>query len=125
MSTEIEPTKTVTIDHTKPLTVSVIVLSVHAANYKIWIRDTASDDWTLAAEGTTEDTVPDTKDIGVRPAGSSLFYWVGAAGPKKMRFKVQHVFQQDGKILKDGVIADEKDPDANGVAEVQRKVVFP
>jgi hypothetical protein len=121
----IEPTKNITVDHTKPLTVSVIVHSIHVVEYRLWTRPDAATAWTLTGKGTTEDTIVDSHDLAAVPAGSSLFYWLGVGGPSSSTYKVQLLFLQDGKILHGGMILDEKDADANGAGVTQRKVVFP
>ena len=123
MSTE--PTKNITIDHTKPLTVSLIIHSIHVVEYRLWTRPDAATAWALAGKGTTEDTIVDSHELAAVPAGSSLFYWLGVGGPASSKYKVQLLFQQGGKILHGGSILDERDTDGNGAGVTQRKVVFP
>ena len=117
--------RSITIDHTKPLTVNVASQSIHVCRYKTWKRPDAATAWADAGTGTTEDTIVDSHDLGIMPAGSSMVYWLGMGGPPKSTYKVHIVFLQDGKILNNGVSSEEGDTDAKGAAVVERKVVFP
>ena len=119
------PPRSITIDHTKPVTVNITSQSIHVCRYKTWRRPDAATAWVDCGTGTTEDTIVDTHDIGVMPAGSSMVYWLGLGGPPKSKFKVNIIFIQDGKVLNGGVISEEGDADAKGAAVAERKVVFP
>ncbi len=119
------PPKTVAIDHTKPLTVNVTVQSIHVVGYKLWKRPDAASPWQDCGNGTSEDNIVDSHDLGVMPAGSSMVHWLGIAGPPKSKCKVHMIFIQDGKVLNGGLISEEGDTDAKGAAVVERKVVFP
>ena len=119
------PPRTVAIDHTKPLTVSITAQSVHVVRYKVWKRPDAATPWQDVGNGTTEDNVVDSHDLGIMPAGSSIVYWLGIGGPPKSKHKVHVIFIQDGKVLNGGLSSEEGDTDAKGAAVAERKVVFP
>jgi hypothetical protein len=117
--------KSVVIDHTKPVTVNIVVQSIHVCGYKLWRRPDAASPWVDCGKGTSEDNIVDTHDLGVMPAGSSMVYWLGLGGPPKSKYRVHVIFTQDGKVVNGGLVSEEGETDAKGAAVAERKVVFP
>lgn len=122
---QVAQARTVTIDHTSSLTVNIVTHSIHVVAYRLWQRPNASAPWSRTGEGTTEDSVTDSHDLGVVGVGSSMVYWLGLAGPAKSRYSVQIIYVQSGKVVNGGVLTEDGACDGKGVAAVQRKVVFP
>lgn len=115
----------VTIDHTKALTVSVVVETEHIVVYRLWKRGSTSAPWEVAGDGTTEDDITDAYDLGVMGPGSGLAYWFGIAGPKKSGYEIQLVFSQDNHVVNGGTVWCTGTTNDKGGAEREGKVVFP
>ena len=119
------PNTSITVDHKKPLNVSIVVETEHVVVYKLWSRQSSADTWKVVGEGTTEDDITDAFDLGVVPAGAALAYWIGLAGRGKSRYEIQLIFSQANAVVDGGTAWIEGTTDSDGGAVEEARVVFP
>jgi hypothetical protein len=115
----------VNIDHSKPLTVSIVVETEHVVVYRMWKRASTTAAWEIVGDGTTEDDITDAYDLGVLGPGSGVACWFGVAGPKKSAYEIQLVFSQNNQVVNGGTVWCNGTTNDKGGAEREDKVVFP
>jgi hypothetical protein len=118
------PNTSITVDHKKRLTVSIVVETEHVVVYKLWSRQSSDDAWKVVGDGTTEDDITDAYDLGVMAAGSALACWIGVAGRGKSRYEIQLIFSQGNAVVDGGTTWIEGATDTGGAVE-EARVVFP
>lgn len=115
------------IDHQQPLSVSLVVETLHVVAYRLWVRTATDASWTIVGSGTTEDDVTDAYVLGTLGSGAAVAYWMAVSGPTKSSFEAQLVFSQDNQVVHGGTVWITGKTDAQGVAIVGdgERVVFP
>jgi hypothetical protein len=115
----------VKMDPSKPLEVNVVSRSPHVVGYRIWTRPPgALGPWTQAADGNTNDNIPDATLLPPLPSGASLAYWFGVGGNPGTHYRALLILSQSGEVLIDGTLIEEGATDANGFAVLEREVSF-
>ena len=89
-------------DPTAPIDVEVRGETPHVIAYKLWTKAPGEDRWTVAAEGHSEDGVPDTHAIGPLPIGTLVAWWLGVGGRPGSWFRAGVRFGQGGALLEGG-----------------------
>lgn len=70
--------------------------------WRVWTKAPGEDRWTVAAEGHSEDEVPDVHEIGPFPVGTLVAWWLGIGGPGGSWFRAVLRFRQRGRLLAGG-----------------------
>jgi hypothetical protein len=89
-------------DPTAPIEVEVAAETPHVLAYRVWTKAPGEDRWTVAAEGHSEDGVPDTAAIGPLALGSLVAWWLGIGGAPESWFRAAIRFRQAGELLAGG-----------------------
>ena len=108
----------VPFDPTKAVEINVVCQSPHVALYRVWKRAPGGT-WELAADGDTNDNVPDFQQLGLLAKGTNLAYWFGIGGKPKTAYRVLFLISQEGKLLKNGTFTEAGITDGNGFADVE------
>lgn len=74
----------------------------HVLAYRVWTKAPGEDRWTVAAEGHSEDGVPDLHAIGPLTRGTLVAWWLGIGGPAGSWFRAALRFAQNGRVLDGG-----------------------
>ncbi|HEY7470897.1 MAG TPA: hypothetical protein VIE68_00985 [Gemmatimonadota bacterium] len=74
----------------------------HVFAYRVWTKAPDADRWTVAAEGHSEDGVPDVHAIGPFARGTLVAWWLGVGGPAGSWFRAALRFRQRGQLLEGG-----------------------
>jgi hypothetical protein len=89
-------------DPTVPIDVEVVGETPHVLAYKVWTKAPGEDRWTVAAEGHSEDEVPDAHAVGPLALGTLVAWWLGVGGRPESWFRAAIRFRQGGEILAGG-----------------------
>ena len=89
-------------DPTAPIDVEVAGETPHVLAYKVWTKAPGEDRWTVAAEGHSEDDLPDIHAIGPLALGTLVAWWLGVGGSPESWFRAVVRFRQRGAILEGG-----------------------
>lgn len=89
-------------DPTAPVDVEVVGETPHVLAYKVWTKAPGEDRWSVAAEGHSEDGIPDAHAVGPLALGTLVAWWVGVGGPPQSWFRATIRFRQAGEILEGG-----------------------
>lgn len=89
-------------DPSAPIEVEVVGETPHVLAYRLWTKAPGEDRWTVAAEGHSEDEIPDTHAIGPLALGTTVAWWLGVGGPPESWFRAALRFHQGGGILEGG-----------------------
>jgi len=114
----------VDIDQALPLQLSVEAQSPHVFAYRFWYQVPGGTEWVKCGEGHTADNTPDSFSIPVVPAGTTISYWLAAAGHPSTAYRVQVTMSQDGKPVGTGTMLYEGTTSASGGAVVQGQVAL-
>ena len=74
----------------------------HVLAYRVWTKAPGEDRWTVAAEGHSEDGVPDVHEIGPFARDTLIAWWLGIGGPAGSWFRALLRFSQRGQVLEGG-----------------------
>jgi hypothetical protein len=74
----------------------------HVIAWRVWTKAPGDDRWTVAAEGHSEDDVPDVHAIGPLASGTLVGWWLGFGGPPGSWFRAALRFRQRGRVLDGG-----------------------
>jgi hypothetical protein len=89
-------------DPNLPLDLEVASETPHVLAYRVWTKAPDEDRWTVAAEGHSEDGVPDVHTIGPLGRGTLVAWWLGLGGPAGSWFRAAIRFRQRGNVLEGG-----------------------
>ena len=89
-------------DPNLPLDLEVASETPHVLAYRVWTKAPDEDRWTVAAEGHSEDGVPDVHTIGPFGRGTLIAWWLGLGGPAGSWFRAAIRFRQRGNVLEGG-----------------------
>jgi hypothetical protein len=89
-------------DPTAPIDVEVRGETPHVLAYKLWVKAPGEDRWAVAAEGHSEDGIPDAHAIGPLALGTLVAWWVGVGGRPGSWFRAVIRFGQGGALLEGG-----------------------
>jgi hypothetical protein len=112
------------IPHRKPVSINIVAITDHVVIYKLWTRQSPSDAWKMAGQGTTVQSAPDCHDLGRLESGASLAYWFGVAGTGESPFEVKLTFNQELPALDDRTVRVQGTTDGTGGAVVEDRVVL-
>jgi hypothetical protein len=118
------PARQIHIDSNMPIELNIVSKSPHVVAYRIWTRTPPAVAWTQAADGDTQDNIPDDAQLSALPSGTSLTYWFGIGGNPGTFYRALLLISQSGKVLDDATLIEEGTTDANGFAVVEKEVSF-
>lgn len=89
-------------DPSLPIDLEVAAETPHVIAWRVWTKAPEADRWTVAAEGHSEDAVPDVHAIGPLASGTLVAWWLGVGGPPGGWFRASLRYRQRGRPLEGG-----------------------
>jgi hypothetical protein len=89
-------------DPTRAIDLEVSGETPHVLAYRVWTKAPGEDRWTVAAEGNSEDGVPDVHAVGPYVRDTLVAWWLGIGGPAGSWFRAALRFRQRDQLLEGG-----------------------
>lgn len=112
------PQKDPVFDDTKPVSWTIVVQSVHAIAYKLWLQIPDSEDWIVLKEDTSTNNIADTGNFTTERY-SKFAYWFGIVSTEpNSEYWISVVLTQDGNVIENGLLQEKGKVNEDGVARL-------
>lgn len=116
--------KSITIDHTQPLVMTVEVPTVSVVT-ALLTHTIGNGKERVFFDGPIGNKEPVRIGVGTLPAGTAIKLWFGIGGPLKARYKITIELSQQGDPVKDGGFALADNLDGEGLAFPEEEIQCP